>query len=91
MADSLFSQNVALAPAGIHKQPQNQRQIRIARKVFDDLWPVVFRKQKVVAGEVTDDFAVSGANRGKDIHDLDVAGEYSGGPVLRPERPRGES
>src|ERR1039458_3983069 len=72
--------NVALAAAGIHQQPEGQRQIRFAGEIADDLRPAVFLEDEVVLVEVGDDMAILIAHSREQIHHVDVRGE--GGALL---------
>src|ERR1019366_4121143 len=72
--------NGALAAAGIHQQPEGQRQIGFAGEIADDLRPAVFLEDEVVLVEVGDNMAILIAHSREQIHHVDVRGE--GGALL---------
>jgi len=60
------------AEAGIDQQAECQRQIRLAREVFDGLWTAIVIQREVLFGEVLNDLAVLIVNSGEYVHHLDV-------------------
>ncbi|MCX6626094.1 MAG: hypothetical protein NTW28_00495 [Candidatus Solibacter sp.] len=72
---TLFFDQAALAPAGIHQQAERKRQIAFLRKITDDLGAAVLIQQEVVLGEVLDDRARLVAHVGKQVDYLDAGGK----------------
>ena len=78
----LVRQHLFRAPAGIDDKANCQRQIRLAREVFDLLQPPVFLQDKVFFVQVADNLAVAVADGGEHIDDFDVGGECGRRRVL---------
>ena len=72
---ALLTDHIALAAAGIHQQPQIEGQIGFLREVLDSLRLAFLIQQKIVLGEVLDEFPLLVADGGEQVHDIDVAGE----------------
>ena len=78
---ALIRQNAPLAHAGIHQQPQRQRQIGLARKIRDRLRAPVFFQFEIVLTQIPYDLAFLVAHGGEHIHHLDV--DRDGGLIRR--------
>ena len=69
---AFHADQVALAAAHVHQQPDRQRQVRLAREILDGLLFAVFEDGEVLGLQVGYQGPVPVAHRGQNVHHIDI-------------------
>src|SRR5580692_4035046 len=72
---ALLIENAPLAHAGIHQQAERQRKIGFVNKIGDRLRMAILVQDKIILGQIGEEFSVLVADGGEQVHGLDVDGD----------------
>ena len=71
-------QKPPLAHAGVHQQSQDQRQIGLLREIFYRLRMPILLQNKIILGQILDQFSVFVPHAGQHVYDAHVDGNRRG-------------